>query len=80
VAGEAARLAPTDFDVRLRLGRLLFGAGRWEEAQVELEWCERRQPNRKDVRELLTKANRESLLRQADVSQTPLSTGRVRRQ
>ncbi|HUG69153.1 MAG TPA: O-antigen ligase family protein [Pirellulaceae bacterium] len=80
VAGEAARLAPTDFDVRLRLGSLLCGAGRWEEAKVELEWCVRRQPDQQGVRELLTKANRESLLRQADASQTPLSTDRVRRQ
>ncbi|MDA1055489.1 MAG: O-antigen ligase family protein [Planctomycetota bacterium] len=71
LAQEAAILAPADFDVKLRIGRLLVTAGRFKEAQVELQWCARRRPDHAEIRKLLTAANRGSLLRQADASTAP---------
>lgn len=71
----ASGLAPSDFDLGLRLGRLLVDAGRFEEAQVELQWCLRRQPDHAELLTLLATANRNSLLRQADAATTPSSRG-----
>lgn len=68
LAQEASALAPSDFDVRFRLAHLLIAAGRFEEAQVELQWCARRKPDHAGIRQLLATANRKSLLRQADAS------------
>ncbi|MBI2479521.1 MAG: hypothetical protein HYV60_13065 [Planctomycetia bacterium] len=68
LAQEASGLAPTDFDLKLRLGRLFFNSGRFAEAQAELQWCARRQPDNVEIRAMLTDANRGSLVRQADAA------------
>jgi tetratricopeptide (TPR) repeat protein len=73
LAQEAGRLAPSDFASKLRLGRLLVNAGRFAEAQVELKWCARHQPDHAELRKLLATANRGSLLHQADASAAPPS-------
>lgn len=73
LAQEAARFAPSNFDLKLRLGRLLVNTGRFAEAQVELKWCIRHQPGHTELRELLATANRGSLLHQADASTVPPS-------
>ena len=68
MAQEASCLAPTDFELKLQIGRLLVQTERFQEAQVELQWCARRRPDHEGARQLLATANRESLLRQADAS------------
>lgn len=79
LAQAASRLAPSDFDLRLRLGRLLVDANRFEEAQIELQWCLRRKPDHAELLTLLATANRNSLLRQADAATTPSSRDSNRR-
>ena len=70
-AREASVLAPADFNLKLRLGRLLVNSGRFAEAQVELQWCARHQPDHAEIRKLLAAANRGSLLRQAAALTAP---------
>ncbi|MEX0818558.1 MAG: O-antigen ligase family protein [Pirellulaceae bacterium] len=73
LAQEAAKIAPSDFDLKLRLGRLLVNAGRFAEGQIELQWCIRRQPNHPETLQLLATANRGSLLHQANAATAPPS-------
>ncbi len=71
ITRAASRIAPTDFDLRLRLGRLLVQQQEFAEAKAELEWCSRRKPDHAETRRLLAETNRQTHLRQANSSQTP---------
>ncbi|MCA9119938.1 MAG: O-antigen ligase family protein [Planctomycetaceae bacterium] len=70
-AKDAEALAPSDFALKLRLGKLLVASNQFVEAQAALKWCARRQPDHHEVHDLLSTANRGSVLRQADASGLP---------
>ena len=71
LAQAANQISPSDFNIKLRLGRLLVRANRFTEAQVELQWCARRQPDHAEILTLLAAANRGTIVRQADASHLP---------
>lgn len=73
LAQEAERFEPAEFNAKLRLARLLVKAGRFTEAQAELQWCARRQPDHKETRSLLATANRGAISQQADAAIRPQS-------
>ncbi|MBC8351312.1 MAG: O-antigen ligase family protein [Planctomycetes bacterium] len=73
LAREASRLAPIDFELKLRLGRLFVKAGQFAEAEAELQWCVRRQPDHAETLTLLLIAKRGAILRQANASKSSAS-------